>query len=103
MKYLRRRRGRVGRMSLARDEDPQGDDAARPRGAPRLVATRQGKATRRRMGRRRSQESVARRLGLLRPSVSMIESGGRNVTALELMRMAKLYGRSMASLLEGLT
>lgn len=49
-----------------------------------------------------SQESVARRLGLLRPSVSMIESGGRNVTALELMRMAKLYGRTVPSLLDGL-
>lgn len=44
-----------------------------------------------------SQEAVATELGLPRPTVSQIEAGKRGVSSLELMKLAKLYGRSLAS------
>jgi transcriptional regulator with XRE-family HTH domain len=43
-----------------------------------------------------SQDEVARALGIARPAVSLIESGQRRVEALELKRLADLYGRSVA-------
>jgi len=43
-----------------------------------------------------SQEDVAQKLGLLRPAISQIENGHRRVEALELARLAKLYGRPLS-------
>lgn len=45
-----------------------------------------------------SQDEVADALGITRPAVSLIESGQRKVEALELKRLAALYGRSVAYL-----
>lgn len=42
-----------------------------------------------------SQEEVAQHLGIPRPAVSQIENGHRRVEALELARLAKLYGRPL--------
>jgi transcriptional regulator with XRE-family HTH domain len=42
-----------------------------------------------------SQEEVARVLGVPRSAVSMIENGQRQVGALELKKLAKLYQRSI--------
>jgi transcriptional regulator with XRE-family HTH domain len=42
-----------------------------------------------------SQEDVAQKLSMLRPAISQIENGHRRVEALELARLAKLYGRPM--------
>ncbi|WP_219908072.1 helix-turn-helix domain-containing protein [Enhygromyxa salina] len=42
-----------------------------------------------------SQEQVAAELRLPRPAISQIENGNRRVEALELGRMAKLYGRPL--------
>lgn len=42
-----------------------------------------------------SQEDVAQKLGVPRPAVSQIENGHRRVEALELARLAKLYGRPL--------
>jgi transcriptional regulator with XRE-family HTH domain len=43
-----------------------------------------------------SQEDVAQELGLPRPAISQIENGHRRVEALELARLAKLYGRPLS-------
>ena len=43
-----------------------------------------------------SQEDVAEKLGLPRPAISQMENGNRKVQALELARLAKLYGKSLA-------
>jgi transcriptional regulator with XRE-family HTH domain len=48
---------------------------------------------------RLTQRDVAARLGIHQPSVVVIESGKRAVTALELARMARLYGVSADTLL----
>lgn len=49
-----------------------------------------------------TQQDVAAQLGLARESLAQIEAGTRSVTSLEIVRLAKLYGRSLASiLLEG--
>lgn len=48
-----------------------------------------------------SQDEVATALGLPRPSVTNIESGSRKVDALELDKLARLYGRSVSYLLTG--
>lgn len=48
-----------------------------------------------------SQEEVATKLGLSRTAVTHIEAGSRRVEALELERLSKLYGRSVAFLLSG--
>lgn len=45
-----------------------------------------------------SQEDVARYLSVPRSAVSLIESGSRSVTVLELGRLAELYQRSIESL-----
>ncbi len=42
-----------------------------------------------------SQDDVARELLLPRPAISQIENGHRRVEALELARLAKLYGRPL--------
>lgn len=41
-----------------------------------------------------SQEEVARVLAVSRPAVSLLEAGERRVEAIELERLARLYGRS---------
>jgi transcriptional regulator with XRE-family HTH domain len=43
-----------------------------------------------------SQEQVAQELALPRPAISQIENGHRRVEALELARLAKLYGRQLS-------
>lgn len=43
-----------------------------------------------------SQEEVAQQLGLPRPAISQIENGNRKVQALELARLAKLYGSPLS-------
>jgi len=48
-----------------------------------------------------SQEQVATVLGLSRPAITNIESGDREIKALELDELARLYGRSVAYFLEG--
>ena len=45
-----------------------------------------------------SQEEVARYLQTPRTAISLMESGSRRVSALELSRLAKLYQTSMESL-----
>lgn len=46
-----------------------------------------------------TQRDVAARLGIHQPSVVVIENGKRAVTALELARLARLYGVSVDALL----
>jgi transcriptional regulator with XRE-family HTH domain len=46
-----------------------------------------------------SQQDVATALGIPRSSVSAMETGRRNVTGLELRRLARLYRRPVAWLL----
>lgn len=46
-----------------------------------------------------TQDDAARVLGLHRPQISLLESGGRQVTALEFGRLAELYERSPSALL----
>ncbi len=48
-----------------------------------------------------SQEEVASTLQLSRPAVTNIESGSRKVEALELERLATLYGRTVDYFLRG--
>ena len=48
-----------------------------------------------------SQEEVAVALELSRPAVTNIESGSRKVEAVELERLARLYGRSIEYFLRG--
>lgn len=43
-----------------------------------------------------SQEEVAQKLDLPRPAISQMENGNRRVEALELARLAKLYGRPLS-------
>lgn len=43
-----------------------------------------------------SQEEVASKLDIPRPAISQFENGNRRVTALELARLAKLYGRPLS-------
>jgi transcriptional regulator with XRE-family HTH domain len=43
-----------------------------------------------------SQDEVAQKLALPRPAISQIENGHRRVEALELARLAKLYGRPLS-------
>lgn len=48
-----------------------------------------------------SQEEVAKALDLSRPAITNIESGQRKVEALELEKLARLYGRPVSYLLSG--
>lgn len=45
-----------------------------------------------------SQDDVARHLGVPRSAISLIESGARRVEALELSKLAKLFGCTMEEL-----
>ena len=45
-----------------------------------------------------SQDDVARHIGVSRSAVSLMESGARNVSAVELSRLARLYKVTMESL-----
>lgn len=47
-----------------------------------------------------TQEQVAKELGLLRPIIAQIEAGKRKVSSLELVSLARLYGRSLSSFFE---
>jgi len=46
-----------------------------------------------------TQQEVADELGLSRESLAQIEAGDRNVNSLEIVRLARMYGRSLSSLL----
>lgn len=46
-----------------------------------------------------TQHEVAEDLGLSRESLAQIEAGSRSVTSLEIVRLARLYGRSLSSIL----
>lgn len=48
-----------------------------------------------------SQEEAARALNVSRPAITNMESGQRNVQALELAKLARLYGRSVDYLMSG--
>ncbi|MGD0958776.1 MAG: helix-turn-helix transcriptional regulator [Methylomonas sp.] len=48
-----------------------------------------------------SQDEAAVVLGISRPAVTLIESGGRKIEAIELGRLASLYGCSLDYLLTG--
>jgi transcriptional regulator with XRE-family HTH domain len=48
-----------------------------------------------------SQDEVASALGIQRPAVTLIESGGRKVEAIELKKLATLFGTSVEFLLTG--
>ncbi|MGH3304229.1 MAG: helix-turn-helix transcriptional regulator [Streptosporangiaceae bacterium] len=69
---------------------------ADPRGEHRVVGARL-RAGRETLG--LTQEDVAGALGIPRTSVIAFEAGRRNVTALELRRLARLYRRSVEWLL----
>ena len=45
-----------------------------------------------------SQDEVARHIGVSRSAISLMESGTRNVSAVEFSRLAKLYKVTMESL-----
>jgi Zn-dependent peptidase ImmA (M78 family)/DNA-binding XRE family transcriptional regulator len=47
-----------------------------------------------------NQHVVASELGLPRPTISQIEAGKRGVSSIELVKLAKLYGRPMESFFE---
>lgn len=49
-----------------------------------------------------SQQEVADRLGVLRPCVSLMESGARKVSALELASLANIFRRTPDHFLRGL-
>lgn len=46
-----------------------------------------------------TQQEVADELGLSRESLAQIEAGDRSVNSLEIVRLARMYGRSLSSLL----
>lgn len=48
-----------------------------------------------------SQDDAALALGISRPAITLIESGGRKVEAVELGKLATLYGKSTQWLLSG--
>lgn len=47
-----------------------------------------------------SQDAVAAELKVPRPTISQIEAGKRGVSSLELMKLAKLYGRPLSAFFE---
>ena len=63
-------------------------DEARRRLADRLREAREAKGL--------LQEDVASHLGVPRPAISQIENGNRKVDAIELARLAKLYGQPLS-------
>ena len=48
-----------------------------------------------------TQQEVAEDLGLSRESLAQIEAGTRSVNSLEIVRLARLYGRSLSSIWRG--
>ena len=48
-----------------------------------------------------SQDEAAVALGISRPAITLIESGGRKVEAVELGKLAALYGKDVDWLLSG--
>jgi transcriptional regulator with XRE-family HTH domain len=48
-----------------------------------------------------SQDEVATALQLSRPAITLIESGGRKVEAIELDKLARLYGRAVQFFITG--
>lgn len=46
-----------------------------------------------------TQEAVASQLGVSRPTIAQIEAGNRKVTGLELVHLARLYGRAITDFL----
>jgi len=46
-----------------------------------------------------TQQEAAEQLGLSRESIAQIEAGSRSVTSLEIVRIVRLYGRSLSSIL----
>jgi transcriptional regulator with XRE-family HTH domain len=48
-----------------------------------------------------SQDEVAASLGLSRPAITLIESANRRLEAVELAKLARLYGKSSEYLLNG--
>jgi transcriptional regulator with XRE-family HTH domain len=66
--------------------------------------TRQSIGVRVRMARQQAalrQEDIARHLGIPRPSVSEIENGRRELTSVELTRLAALVGKPLAWFVAG--
>lgn len=45
------------------------------------------------------QEDVAKKLGIPRSAISLMESGGRSVEATELQKLAKIYGCTIQDLM----
>ncbi len=68
-------------------------DEARRRLADRLREARESKGL--------LQEDVASYLGVPRPAISQMENGNRKVDAIELARLAKLYGQSLSYFSDG--
>ncbi len=67
-----------------------------------MELTHQALASRLRAARAASgltQEAVADALGISRPALAQIESGGRKVTGLELAHLARIYGRAITDFL----
>ena len=48
-----------------------------------------------------TQQQVADALGIPRSAVSLIEAGQRQVTGLELMKLAEIFGTEVRDLVEG--
>src|SRR5438132_180836 len=61
---------------------------ARRRLADRLREAREAKGLK--------QDDVANYLGVTRPAISQMENGNRKVDAIELARLAKLYGQTLS-------
>lgn len=80
-------------MSKRNEEGEQGADGK----VEQVEVARRLRAARETLG--LTQEDVASALGMQRTSVIAMEAGNRNVTALELRRLARLYNREVAWLL----
>ncbi len=81
-----------------RDQNSPGGEAGQPeQPSERQVVGRRLRAARETLG--LTQDDVAGALGVQRTSVIAMEAGRRNVTALELRRLARLYRRSVQWLL----
>lgn len=72
-------------------------DSAQQQNAERQAVGKRLRAARETLG--LTQGDIAEALGIPRTSVISMEAGGRNVTALELRRLARIYRRSVQWLL----
>lgn len=77
------------RRPLAQEGEQRGMELA-----ARLRAARQAAGV--------SQSEAAAAVELLRPAMSLVESGVRHVRALKLITLARLYGVPVENLVEGL-